>query len=401
MSEYLKDLESLLHKSLGDDTIVERYVTGELLPPGENYGSKLLSVHAVIKRSDKEDPEDLYLVAKLPAPTQLQRDMFDTPFTFQKEIFMYSDILPFYEQLEKANGVNEPEISPRYYGSRLSLSSDVDFDDDAAILLDNLTPKGYYSTDKRRGCDLVHAKLIIKAMARFHALGMATKEKDPEFFGVLKKRSKCLDGKNGDQWGKMVQKQLQEIADDPEIGKFWEACVKTVESTDASVWTDPPEEPWSTIIHSDCWANNILFHKPDGSDEPDDIKFVDYQNYLFLSPARELTFFLGSGLDADTVPHAHELIDYYYDEVIRRLKALNCKVEMYSPESFREMVRRDGRVEFTHCLFMARLMNLDVDANDPESYAVENLFTRPNGKTYKERLRHVVKFFQGRGWLAQ
>lgn len=403
-SVMLKNLGSILRTQLGDDIIVENYVTKDLLPPGENYGSKIVSVSAIIKSKKDGKSEDLHLIAKLPPLTEFQRTMFDSPYTFRKEIFMYSEILPFYRKLEMTHGSIDNEvldISPKYYGSRLSLDPAVDFDDDAAILLENLKPKGYYCTERRQGCDVAHAKLALIAMAKFHALGIATKEKDPEFFEVLKVKSKCFEFKGAEEFGNVLEQRLQDIADDPEIADCYESCAKTVQSSDESAWIAVPDEPWSTIIQADFWTNNLLFHKGDNG-EPDDIKFIDYQNYLFLSPARELTFFVGSGLDHEAAGHLDELIDLYYDTLIEKLRMLNCDVEAYSRETFEEIIRQDSRVEFTHCLWMVKIITMDVNAEDPGSHDVQNLIEHgTRGEAYKQRLRDLVNSFKQRGWLLK
>uniref|UniRef100_A0A6V7JY62 CHK kinase-like domain-containing protein n=1 Tax=Bracon brevicornis TaxID=1563983 RepID=A0A6V7JY62_9HYME len=399
----LKDLQTILRGQLGDDLIVENYKTKNLLPPGENYGSKIISVHAIIKRHGKSNEhEDLYLIAKLPPTSQFQREMFDSPFTFRKEIFMYDKILKYYRQLEIESGDELSDISPVYYGSRLSMNTNVDFDDDAAILLENLKVRGYYSVERKIGFDLAHAQLAIKAMARFHALGMATKEKDPEFFDILKKKSKCLEFKGAEVWANILQERLQEIADDPEISQYYEACVKVAQLGDEKAWTAIPTEPWSTIIHSDFWANNILFHKNNGTDKPDDIKFVDYQNYLFLSPLRELTFFLGSGLNHETTDHINDMIDLYYFNLIEKLKKLNCNVDLYSRESFDEKIKEDGQIEFVHCLYMMKIVTMDIAADDPDAHDIRSLMEKPrSGKNYQNRLRDLVINFDKQGWLIK
>jgi len=51
-------------------------------------------------------------------------------------------------------GLKEDEIFdilPKYYQSRLSLSPDVDFDDNAVILLENLRTRGYYNSNRAKG----------------------------------------------------------------------------------------------------------------------------------------------------------------------------------------------------------------------------------------------------------
>jgi len=148
----LHELQPILSRTFGDRLIVIRYTTKNLLEPGENYGSTILSVHAVIKRNDEAEEEDLYLVAKMSLPTELQ--MFDFSYIFKKEIFMYENIMPHYQELEREMGLKEDEIFdilPKYYQSRLSLSPDIDFDDNAVILMENLRTRGYYNSNRVTG----------------------------------------------------------------------------------------------------------------------------------------------------------------------------------------------------------------------------------------------------------
>lgn len=401
----IKDLHSLLRPKLGDELTIESCKIEDLLPPGENYGSKLVRIHGIIRRDKKSKSEDIWLVAKLPPTTQLQREMFDSPFTFKKESFMYEEILPAYKKLDFESGISAKDtfdIAPEFYGSRLSLNPDDNFDDNAAIILDNLKVKNYYSVDRRLGCDLPHAKLTIKALAKFHAFGLAMKEKNPEFFEVLKVRSKCLEFKHLDNWASLIEMRLKDIASDSAMSVHYELCEKLILSRDFSVWTDVPKEPWSTIIHADFWTNNIMFHKPENSNEPDDIKFVDFQNYLFLSPIRELSFFLGSGLNHDTIiNNVDELIELYYDTIIEKLQQLDCNTEEYSRVSFNERVKIDASIEFIHCAMMLKVITMDIHENDPNALNIMNLFeNNERNDSYLTRLRNLVTVFYERGWLS-
>lgn len=150
----LRELQPILRRAFDDRLIVVRYTTKQLLPPGENYGSSILSVHVVIKRHDKANEEDLHLVAKMPPPTEFQWKVFNTPLTFRKEIWMYESVLSSYNQLEREAGLKEDElfdILPKYYQSRLSLNPQADFDDDAVILMENLNTRDYYTSDRTEG----------------------------------------------------------------------------------------------------------------------------------------------------------------------------------------------------------------------------------------------------------
>lgn len=147
----LKDLDSLLCKKLGNDLKVISYETEPLLPFGENYGSTMLKVRAMIKRKNKK--EELHLAAKMLPSTSFQRQLFESPFSFKKEAFLYEELIPSYQQLERELGVDEVfDILPEFFGARFSLSPDADdVDEDAVILMRNLKVHGYYTADRRKG----------------------------------------------------------------------------------------------------------------------------------------------------------------------------------------------------------------------------------------------------------
>lgn len=150
----LRDLESVLRGQLGREVVVENFSQHLLLPPGENYGSTMLSVVASIRKKANLKSETVHLVAKMLPPTTFQREVFDSSFTFRKEIFLYEGILPCYKKLEMEFGVEEEEtfdIGPRFFGSRLASEEGVDIDDDAVILLENLKVRGYYTGDRKFG----------------------------------------------------------------------------------------------------------------------------------------------------------------------------------------------------------------------------------------------------------
>ncbi|KYN07305.1 PREDICTED: uncharacterized protein LOC108781148 isoform X2 [Cyphomyrmex costatus] len=399
----LHELQPILSRTFGDRLIVVRYTTENLLQPGENYGSTIFSVHAVIKRNDEAEEEDLYLIAKMPPPTEFQRQIFDTPFTFKKEIFMYEDIVPYYQKLEEEMGLKENEvfdILPKYYKSRLSLSPNVEFDDNAVILMENLRARGYYNSNRATGCDLEHSRVAIRALARFHALGMATKYKRPEYFEVLKERSKCVEIKTED-FEHFREDMLKRIAEDPELSVYVDRCDTAIrDSFKYGFWTMTPDEPWSTIIHADFWVNNIMFHR-DENDHVDDIKFVDFQNYLFFSPMRELVFFLFSSTEVvSSEDHIEELIDLYHETFIAVLNRMGCNTEPFTREKFDAKLLTDARLESMHLFFMLKILTLNVQETELKHDNMKDfMMTYQGNQLFIQRLRTVIFYFIKHNWM--
>ena len=150
----LRDLESVLRRQLGEEVIVENFTQKLLLPPGENYGSTMLSVVANIKKNKNSKSETVHLVAKMLPPTTFQRELLDSGWTFRKEIFLYEGVLPCYKKLEMEFGIKEEEtfdIGARFFGSRLSSVEGEDIDEHAVILMENLKVRGYYTGDRQLG----------------------------------------------------------------------------------------------------------------------------------------------------------------------------------------------------------------------------------------------------------
>lgn len=150
----LRELESLLRAG-GNNLTVVKYNTEPLLQLGENYGSTILKVDALVKKSNSNDEEELHLVAKMLPATDFQRNYFNSQYTFKKEIFLYEELIPIYRKIQQEFGFKDNEIfdvGPRLFGARCSLDpSTKDVDEDAVILMQNLKSLGYYCMDKQKG----------------------------------------------------------------------------------------------------------------------------------------------------------------------------------------------------------------------------------------------------------
>lgn len=152
----LQNLESLLRKSISDQVTVVNYTTAPLLPPGENYGSLMLKVDAVIKRSKDSPEEELNLVAKLVPQGLFQLARIKTAITFEKEIFLFEKLAPAYKQIEDETDLkkdNLKDLYPKYYGGQLieDEKNPGKALENAILLLKNITTDGYRNMDRKKG----------------------------------------------------------------------------------------------------------------------------------------------------------------------------------------------------------------------------------------------------------
>ncbi|XP_046812769.1 uncharacterized protein LOC124421539 [Vespa crabro] len=399
----LYQLEPLLRSMLGNELIVENYTSNTFLPPGENYGSTILAIDAVIKREKNAEREDLHMIAKMAPPTEFQRRVFNSPFTFKKEIFMYERLLPYYRLMEKEFGVDENElfdVIPKYYGSRLSLDPEKDFDDNAVILLENLKIRDYYTGKREIGVDLDHSKLAVRAMARFHALGIAMKHNKPDEYNIIREASKCPELIK-DGFTEFYIPILKKLEENPATRIYYDRCAVILKDvTFFEEWLAEPKGEWGTIVHKDFWVNNMMFHR-DQNGHVDDVKFIDFQNYMYSNPVGELLFFLHSSTDDNVrANNLDELTDLYYEIFISVLLKMKCDIKPYDRKTFNEQFLLVCKIEFIHLCFMLKMLTIDVDKTNLNNSTIETVMKSYEGnEMFTKRLQSLVLYFAEHNWI--
>lgn len=198
-----------------------------------------------------------------------------------------------------------------------------------------------------------------------------------------------------DDFERVQKDMLTKIAEDPQIAAHIDGCRSALFDTkESGLWTAVPDEPWSTIIHADFWVNNIMFHR-DENGHLDDMKFVDFQNYLFFSPLREMIFFVLCSNDSVRDEDMEELIDTYYNTFLLVLKRMGCDTEPFTKDKFDAKLTEDAKLEFLHICFMLKVVTLDVKETefnyDKMEYQGNELFI--------QRLRRVVLYLAKRNWI--
>ena len=248
------------------------------------------------------------------------------------------------------------------------------------------------------GLDLEHARVAIKALAKFHALGMVLKYKHPDRVEALKFYAKYVIT-NQDFFQGIKDSVLKALHSNSDISKYksnWEPLMKLgTENWMIGI----PEEPWSTIIHCDFWVNNIMFRK-NSTGKVDDIKFVDFQSYLVKDPINELIFFIMASVITDLIPkNLDSLLDLYYETFISILTKMECDVSLFGREKFDEKVKEGARLEFCHCAFMLKVITIVVEKDDDDTNRLQNLEFEIGNEIFFDRIRKIILLFLERGWI--
>ncbi|XP_060525241.1 uncharacterized protein LOC132701389 isoform X3 [Cylas formicarius] len=318
--------------------------------------------------------------------------MFNSRISFRNEIRFYTTIAPLFDKYLKDKGVLEGlDFIPQDFGSRLSLDPELDeTDDDVVLLLENIKVLGYQTENKLVGLDLTSAKIILDVLAKFHATGLGLKIEKPKEFkeNVLQY---VWDYEEDDEYLKVIKRELRTILRET---KFSEEVINRAVSTIDRKANFKSREPWSTLIHYDCWINNTMLKFKNG--KADRAMLVDFQLISYKSPARDVLFFIFTSLQNDVLEqNLDALLEFYYEQFSDRLKRLNIDTSRFSKESFYEELKIAAREnEYYHIIFMLPPI-LEEEFKELTDFEKEVNWT----KNHRERIVFVTKEFVKRGWL--
>jgi len=401
----VKNLETLLAQTYGSDFQIYDLEWKPLTDPGENFGSLILAININAEQNNKE--RTLHLVVKLPPRSEYLLEMFDSTVTFKKELEFYSIIAPEFLKLQNENGIPQEDLSiimPNFLGGRLGLKNPQCFDNQAAIVLENLKYLDYTTKDRIIGLDRIHMYFAIGHLAKLHAMMIALKLQKPEFFkkDVLPLIQYTMTKSTKDCVVTMIKKAQGDYKCIKEAEPFLDKIEKTIEYGLHNVVV--PQEPWTTYVHNDFWVNNMLF-KYDKSGKPINMKIVDFQLSIYEYGVNDLIFFLISSSRKDVLDnHLDDMIDLYYDSFIQCLKSLNVDTDAFPKSQFLEQVKQCAPTKFNQCIMMIQVIQAargTVSEINETTAKNDNIFTgNINDDNYKQKMLHTLSTFERKGWLV-
>lgn len=160
-------------------------------------------------------------------------------------------------------------------------------------------------------------------------------------------------------------------------------------------------EPFATLSHDDMWINNFMVKMENGKVVKNN--FVDFQNYTYDSPVKDLLYLLFTSVQTEVLKdHLDELIKLYHQEFIKTLTDLRCPTKDFSYENLIDEIKYFGINEIYHILVFSVFVVFGKKGGE----ASDNEMGEPKPPTkddvpefVKERLCWVFLEFKKRHWL--
>lgn len=403
----IKNLASVVDPHLNGGQLIS-YTSRFLTKPGDNYGSVMLGITANVRQVNGTI-EELPLVAKLPPITNdILWNIFNPEVTSLRENAIYENVSQCLLQIQISRGIPESElidVFAKSYGCRISLNENADnLDRDAVLVLENLQTSGYRAGKRQIMLDHDHIKLVLKYVAKYHALPIALRKLDPKKFDeVVRSRftrydiNSHMEPKLREIFRTQLFEEISLAIEDPHIieriqeleANFQEYMAQTEECKDSL---------FTTIAHYDLWTNNVMILY-DENGAPSKLKVIDFQIAQYESLMQDLVFLLFTSVESKVLEeHFDSLLKLYYAEFIDCLEKLYIGTAEYNYEKFIEEFNRIAPIQIPHALYMARVLLADDNPPDLNSCDTESLRLPPT-EALLQKFRDIVRLSQKFGFF--
>ncbi|XP_055614000.1 uncharacterized protein LOC129760375 [Uranotaenia lowii] len=337
-------LEKIVHEQLESDDVAITLSAGS--NKGDNYIGIVFRARAECRKSGKV----LHIIAKLPPITEARRNQFFARPSFEREISFYTEIYPMLEQFQQERGIDPKDGREAFNQIPQCLATCLD-EFEEAIFMRDLKEEGFSMVDRHSIPTIQHFRMVVKGLARLHALSFGLKDQHPERIEPYKSMVELFTTRDWDdsmeQWFKMLIDRAMGTLDKDKEPEVFEKVQKALDGKFIDLVVDMTKgehaEPYAVICHGDCWNNNIMFKHENNT--PTKLCLLDWQICRYASPVLDLMYFLFTASDkAIRDKHYQELIDLYHETLSEFLIRLGSDPEKLFPRSALDaQLQRFGR----------------------------------------------------------
>lgn len=220
---------------------------------GDNYIGVL---YRATVSNDKDD--ELNVIVKLPPANFARREQFFARPCFLRESQFYDDLYPMFKKFQEEKGIVVKNDG--FYEVPECYKSLTD-DQNEGLFLEDVRVTKFHMFDRFQNTTFEHVSIVMKTLAKYHAISLAIKDQKPELLTPYKGLEDILMQREGDiamtTWFDMLRAQaldsLKEEKDqdivarakkviDQDFFQLVKPCIDGKES-----------EPYSVVAHGDCW----------------------------------------------------------------------------------------------------------------------------------------------------
>jgi Ecdysteroid kinase-like family len=206
------------------------------------------------------------VVIKMPPDSVERREQFKAIPIFEREALFYSKYYPMLVQFQHDRGITEEADGffavPKCY----KVISDAE-NGNYAMIMEDLRDTGYQMFNKHKVIDLQHVTLLLKNLARMHALSFVMRDQQPEMFNEIRILKDIMSEQmieNSESFPMMMNTMVDKAI--TALGPLEEFKVEKMEKLKGEAIktfefcaSHANAEPFGVLMHGDCWNNNMMY----------------------------------------------------------------------------------------------------------------------------------------------
>lgn len=230
---------------------------------GSAIGDGFVGLIFKVSITEVDSEKVLNVVLKTPPESEVRRTQFNAMGLFRREVKMYNEVLPEFVKLQRERKV--PESAGFFDFPKVYFAEFDEEKNDSLIIMEDLRESGFKLYNKYKTTDYEHAKLIMIALGRFHAISFAMKILKPDVYEEFKKLTDFFAEQfTNEMMIPMIHGSIDQACDvlDENDTKSRNSVLKLKENTVEllqSLTSPKNAEPFAVVGHGDCWSNNFMY----------------------------------------------------------------------------------------------------------------------------------------------
>lgn len=238
------------------------------LKPGSKHGDNFLgvvtSVTIVGQRNRLNEcivGDSMHLVCKLAPEGEARRQEFHSVEVFQREVVMYTEILPAFLEFQREKGLSDIDCFVSYPKCYVAIADEQK--DQFVVILEDMRHKGFQMWPRRLSAPVEHTYSVLEQLAKFHAISFALKDQRPQFYDRLRKFQDIISTFfHSSSMRQSMEIGYQRAIDVAQTETHRQIMTEIKDNFVELLNTCHQEgicEPFGVLGHGDCQHNNILF----------------------------------------------------------------------------------------------------------------------------------------------
>lgn len=236
---------------------------------GDNYIGVVYRATVTHESEEANASTNFSVIIKVPPHNPIRRKQFFARPCFLREALAYNEILPIFKEFQEKKEIKVEDSFYEYPECYETLTEDYY----EAVFLKDLRPENFVMFNRLEELSFDYVVLVIKILAKLHAVSFAIKDQDPSLIEKYKTIPDIFEERREDVGFRFYLEELKGRAmdslksdtDEKEIkhltkffknGTTFDYLVDSVKGEAA--------EPYAVLGHRDCWNNNVLFKKKVG-----------------------------------------------------------------------------------------------------------------------------------------